>query len=62
MTYRDTPADQLRRALFLLFVSAAMVIAMAMAQAHAAGAPRNIIIMISDGCGYNQIAATDFYQ
>jgi alkaline phosphatase len=23
---------------------------------------KNIIVMISDGCGYNQIAATDYYQ
>ena len=24
--------------------------------------PKNIILMISDGCGYNQILATDFYE
>lgn len=30
---------------------------------HAATrAPKNVIIMIADGCGYNQIAAADYYQ
>lgn len=24
--------------------------------------PKNVILMISDGCGYNQIMATDYYQ
>lgn len=29
---------------------------------HSPSPTRNIILMISDGCGYNQIAATDLYQ
>jgi alkaline phosphatase len=38
--------------------------ALALAGSGAAGArePRNIIVMISDGWGYNQVTATDYYE
>jgi len=31
-------------------------------QGSLAGQPKNVIILISDGCGYNHIKATDYYQ
>ncbi|MFZ5517746.1 MAG: alkaline phosphatase [Candidatus Zhuqueibacterota bacterium] len=30
--------------------------------ANGAGIPKNIIIMIGDGCGYNHVVATNYYQ
>ncbi len=31
-------------------------------QGSLAGQPKNVIILIADGCGYNHIKATDYYQ
>ena len=39
----------------------AAVLALAGATALA-DAPKNVIVMISDGCGYNHIEATDYYM
>lgn len=50
-------------------LSAGMLAALPVAPAEAKKAPakkaggiKNVIVMISDGCGYNQIKATDYYQ
>lgn len=60
-----------RRILALAVVGALVVGAVALAATASAGkktrtakAPtaKNVIVMISDGCGYNQMLATDYYQ
>ncbi len=43
-------------------VMAAALVMAAMPGTAAADPPKNVIVMISDGCGYNHIAATNYYQ
>ena len=43
-------------------LTAVLLVAAGAVLADPPSAPKNIIIMISDGCGYNQIAATGYYE
>ncbi len=51
-----------RRMYVFVALAAVLLVAAGAVLADPPSVPKNIIIMISDGCGYNQIGATDYYE
>lgn len=45
-----------------LLITSAVIPNVSVAKENDKPLAKNVIVMISDGCGYNQIAATDYYQ